>query len=231
MSVNETVIKEDLVDQMRQAGAHFGYSKSRRHPSTGKFVYGIKNKLEIFDLTKTAEALERAKQYLKSLKDEDKTILFVGTKNEAKRLVREAAEGVGEPYVSNRWIGGTLTNWSNIQKRVDKLKDMREKRESGDFSKYTKKEQLMLDREIAKLDETFGGIVTLTKVPDALLIIDPLHEDIAVKEAISMNIPVIALANTDCDLSNIDTPIPGNDANVKSIQFFLSQMTSVYKKR
>jgi small subunit ribosomal protein S2 len=124
-----------------------------------------------------------------------------------------------------------LTNWSNIKKRVEKLKDMREKREAGDFSKYTKKEQLMLDREIAKLDETFGGIVTMTSVPDVLLIIDPLHEDIAVKEAKSMHIPIIALANTDCDLSNIDTPIPGNDANVKSIQFFLNQITSVYKKR
>lgn len=230
MKVKEEKVNNEIVEEMRQAGAHFGYSKSRRHPSTGKYVYGVKNNMEIFDLPKTARTLENAKDFIRDLKEENKTVLFVGTKNEAKRVMRDTAEKLDEPFVVNRWIGGTLTNWPSIKRRVEKLKDMIEKREAGDFSKYTKKEQLLIDREIARLESNFGGIVEMDNLPDALFVIDPLFESIAVKEANHMNIPVIALANTDCDITDIEVPVLGNDSTVKSVSFFVSQITSPYKK-
>lgn len=218
-----------LIEEMRDAGAHFGYAKSRRHPSTGKYVFTVKNNIEVFNLEKTSVAFEKALKFVKELGAENKTILFVGTKNESKRVLKTAAESIEAPYVYNRWIGGTMTNWSEIKKRIQKIKDMKAKKEAGEYEeKYTKKERLLLDRELDSLQDNFGGIVDMEKLPDALFVVDPGHESIAVDEAEQLGIPVVALANNDCKLTNIEYPIPANDSTVKSLGYFINKITKAY---
>ena len=221
--------KEDLVKQMFEVGAQYGYSKSKRHPSTMKYIFGLKNRVEIFDLEKTVEELVKAEEFVSSLAKEGKKILFIGTKNEARNIVKENAESANQPYVINRWIGGTITNFSEIKKRVNRLIELKEKREKNEFSKYTKKEQLLIDREIKRLDEKFGGIISLEKIPDAVFVIDVKKEKIAVQEAIAGNIPIISLSSSDCNLENVNYPIPANDSSVASVKFFVNRITNVIK--
>lgn len=223
-------INEEKLVEMRQAGVHFGYKKARRHPSTGKFIYGIKDGVEIFDLKKSVEALQKAVDFVKKLKADEKTLLFVGTKNEARRIVKDSAISLEAPYVTNRWIGGTLTNWPEVKKRILKLKEMKEKREKGDYAdKYTKKEQLLIDRDIELLEKKFGGIVGMENIPDAMFVVDPGFEEIAVNEAEQLGVPVIAIANNDCDITNVSYPIPANDSAIKSIEYIVGEITKAYK--
>lgn len=213
-----------IVDGMFAAGAHFGYSRSRRHPSAKQFIFGAKNKVEIIDLEKSAEALERAKQFIRELSAAGKQILFVGTKPESRAHVSEGALSAGMPYVSERWIGGLLTNFNEIKKRVSRLEGLTGKRDQGELSVYTKKERLLFDREIKTLERNFGGVVSLSELPKALFIVDPRHEKTAVSEAAQMNIPVIALASTDCDVSVITYPIPANDSASSSVSLFTKEI-------
>jgi len=218
------------IEGMFKAGAHFGYSKARRHPSARPFIFGVKNRVEIFDLEKTTEALENAKKFVKSLGASGGQILFVSGKSEVKEVVTEAASEIGMPYVAGRWIGGTLTNFSEIRKRVDRMEKLKAEKEKGELSKYTKKEQLLLDREMERLSERFQGLVLMKEKPDALFVIDLKKESIAVKESKDKNVPVISLSGSDCDLSLADYPIPANDSALSSIKFFLGEVTSAYKE-
>jgi len=212
------------VDQMFKAGAHFGFSRSRRHPSAKQFVFGVKNRVEIIDLEKTADHLSKAKDAARELSLAGKQILFIGTKPEARAHMLQAAQSAGMPYVSERWIGGLLTNFHEMKKRVARLEDLLGRKEKGELAVYTKKERLMFDREIASLERKFGGVVSLAELPKALFIVDPRHEKTAVNEALQMNIPIIALASTDCNTGNILYPIPGNDATAASISFFTTEI-------
>lgn len=209
-------------------GAHFAHARARRHPSVVGHLFGAKGAVELFDLEKTAESLETAKTFIAKLASEGKTILLVSGKAEACDLLRSTAEKANLPYVAGRWIGGTLTNFPEIKRRVDRLEKLVEEREKGELGKFTKLERLRIDREIEDLERSFGGLKTMARVPDALLVIDPRREHIAVAEARKVKVPVIALLNSDCDASLISYPIPANDASVKSIAFFLGELAAAY---
>ncbi|MBU6390430.1 30S ribosomal protein S2, partial [Patescibacteria group bacterium] len=200
--------KDDAtVRAMFAAGAHFGFARGRRHPTVAPFMFGVKNRVEIFDLEKTAGLLEKTLDYVKTLGREGKMILFVGGKNEARDAIKNAAVSIGMPYVAGRWIGGTLTNFKQIRSRVEKFLDLTEKREKGELTKYTKKEQLLIDREIKNLERFFSGLIPMKELPKALFVIDSRHEKTAVAEARKIGIPVAALLSSDCDLSEVAYPI------------------------
>ena len=154
------------IDRMFAVGAHYGYSKSRRHPSVSSYIFGVKNRVEIINLEKTDDLLVNALEFVKKLGSENKKILFIGSKNEAKNIINEIAESINMPYVTNRWIGGTLTNFSEIKKRINRMEDLSSKSEKGELAdKYTKKEQVMFNREIERLKNNFYGIRSLTEAP------------------------------------------------------------------
>jgi small subunit ribosomal protein S2 len=221
---------QKIIEEMFVAGVHYGYSKSRRHPSTSPYVFGTKNGIDIINIEKTQELLETAKEAISQFVVSGKIILFVGTKPEAQRQILEIALSLNMPYVNERWVGGTLTNFSEIKKRINKLLSLREQKEKGELDKYTKKEFLLINKEIENMTRNFQGLTNITKTPDVIFVIDPKKEHIAVTEAQKMNIPIIALMNTDCDLKKVNYPIVGNDASISSISFFLSKITEIYNK-
>ena len=210
-------------------GAHYGYTRTRRHPTTKPFLYGTKNRTDIIDLEKTAVSLAKASEFLATLGTTGKQILFVGTKPEAAPVVKSAAESLGMPYVEVRWIGGTLTNEKQIKSRVTLLEDMTVKHEKNELVAKTKKEKLLLERKMEKLARRFGGLSTMKGMPGAIIVIDSKEEDIAVTEANKVGIPVISISNTDCDIQKVSYPIIANDANKKTIEFFLNKLVSAYK--
>jgi small subunit ribosomal protein S2 len=229
MTEENKLKNNSILDAMFKAGAHFGYVKSRRNASVASFIFGSKNKTDIIDLEKTAEQLEKSKAFISGIAKTGKQVLFVGGKSEAKSFVKDGAMSIDMPYVSGRWIGGTLTNTVEIKKRVAKFEDLERQKEKGELMKYTKKERVLIDREIANLEEMFLGIVGMKELPKALFIIDPKKENIAVAEAKKMGIPVIALSNTDCDIKGIDYPIVANDSSTTSISFFMNEIVNSYK--
>lgn len=216
---------QEMIDKLFAVGAHFGYSPSRRHPTAARFIFGAKGGVEIIDLEKTAERLEEAKTFLKELAASRRQILFVGGKAEASSALVRAAERAGQPYVAGRFIGGTLTNFKEIQKRLARLGELMETKEKGELAKFTKKERLLIDREIEDLTRMFGGLRGMELLPGALFVVDPKREHIAVTEANALGIPVVALLNTDCDAGVIAHPIPGNDANAAAIAYVLEEAT------
>jgi len=218
-----------VVDALFSAGAHFGFIKSRRHPSTKPFIFGVKNKIEIFDLEKTSGSLATALEFVESLGMKNAKILFVSGKNEAKQAIISIAEGINMPYVAGRFIGGSLTNFPEIRKRVEKLETLTSQKEKGELVKYTKKERLLIDREIDKLREFFFGLSVMKNLPQALFVVDAKKEFIAVKEAKTIGIPVVALCGTDNNLNEVEFPIPGNDSSKASIEFFLQKIADAYK--
>tara|TARA_Y100000310_G_scaffold342466_1_gene445878 strand:- start:6765 stop:7517 length:753 start_codon:yes stop_codon:yes gene_type:complete len=216
--------------ELSAAGVHIGYSRSRRHPSVKQFLFGKKDHVDIFDLVKTQENLSEAVEFVKELSKDGKTILFVGTKPETRDIVKAGAEDINMPYVSDRWIGGLFTNFAEVSKRIKRLLELREEKKDDGFSKYTKKEQGKIHKEMDDLIRKFGGVADITKLPDALIVVDSRHEDIAVTEALCMGIPVIALASSDCDVTKITYPVPGNDASTKSVSYFVDKIVSAYKE-
>lgn len=230
MTETEEKGQNDILDEMFSVGAHFAYSKSRRHSSAKQFIFGAKNNVEIFDLEKTSARLSAALEFVADLAKRRKQILFVGTKNEARRIIVDAAKSLEMPYVANRWVGGTITNFSEIKKRINYFTDLAEKKERGELSKYTKKEQLNFAREIEKFNKLFSGLVPMTELPAALFVIDPKSEYIAVTEARSADIPVVSLSGSDCNMGWSDYPIPANDSAVSSIKFFTDHIVAAYKK-
>lgn len=217
------------IEAMFTAGAHYGYSKTRRHPSMAPFVFTTKNKVDMIDLEKSEATLKAAQEFLKSFAQGDKQVLFVGTKPESKKIVREIAESIDMPFVTERWVGGVITNSPEIKKRITLLGELQDQREKGELEKYTKKERLLIDEKIAKMNKLFSGLVNLRKMPDALLVIDAKKEHIAVTEAQKAHIPVIALMNTDTNLKTVEHAIVGNDASVSSITFYLNALVEAYK--
>jgi small subunit ribosomal protein S2 len=217
---------EKELDTLFTAGAHFGLIRSRRHPSAKAYIFGVKNKIEIFDLEKTHGALEKAKNFIKDQVSTGGLILLVGGKNEARTATQEGALKVGMPYVAGRWLGGTLTNFTEIKKRINKLEDLTSQKEKGELGKYTKKERLLIDREIERLTRSFAGLTPMKSLPKAVFVIDPKREHIAVAEAHKMKVPVIAVASSDCNMREVEYPIPANDASTASIRHFVSEIIS-----
>lgn len=208
-------------DALKKAGLQYGYSRTRRHPSIKPFIEGNANGVDFINLEATKKHLEEAVAYLKVMQQAGKTILFVGVKPEIRQIVKEVALSINSPYISERFIGGTLTNFPQMKKRIEKLHDLLKKKESGELAVYTKKEQLLIQRDIDRLDRDFGGISALTNLPHAIVIVDPRHEIMCVKEAKLLHIPVVALSNTDCTIEGIQYPIVGNDGSVPAVRFVL----------
>lgn len=227
--MTKTAENKGLITEMFAAGAHFGYSRSRRHPSVKPFIFGVKNGIEIMDLEKTSVELEKAKEFIKTLAKGGKQILFVGTKNEVKKILEDGATSIDMPFVAERWVGGVLTNFPEIKKRVALLEELRDKKEKGELAIYTKKERSLIDKDIERLERNFSGIVSMKAAPAAMFVIDPRKEAIAVKEAQYLGIPIVALASSDCNIKEIDFAIPGNDSAVSSVSFFVGQIIQAFK--
>lgn len=228
--MTKTAENHGLITDMFAAGAHFGYSRSRRHPSAKPFIFGTKNGIEIMDLEKTSIELENAKEFIKTLAKGGKQILFVGTKSESKKAVLDGAIAIDMPFVVERWVGGVLTNFTEIKKRIALLEDLRSKKEKGELAMYTKKERSLIDKDVERLERNFAGIVSMKNIPAAMFVIDPRKESIAVKEAQHLGIPVVALASSDCNLKEVDFAIPGNDSSVSSVNFFVAQIVAAFKE-
>lgn len=218
------------IKKLYDAGAHFALPRTRRHPSSVPFIFSTKDRTDIFDLEETNRRLELAYEFVRELGRAGKSLLLVGGKNEVILPVKQAATRIAQPFVAGRWIGGTLTNFKIIRKRIDRLEKLTAEREAGELAKYTKKERLMIDREIDELLARFGGIVSLKELPGALFVVDTRHENTAVREANQMKIPVIGLASSDCDFSLIKFPIPANDTSVKSVRAVTEGIADAYQE-
>ncbi len=225
-----TASKGSKIDELFKAGAHFGFLKSRRHPSSKPFLFGVKNNVDIFDLEKTELELNKVLAFIEEQGREGNLMLFVGGKSEARASVENAGSTLNMPFVAGRWIGGTLTNFSEIKKRVAKLEQLQTEKEKGELAKYTKKERLLIDRDIAKLTIFFSGLSLMKALPKLVIVVDPKKESIAVLEAKKMKIPVVAIAGADCNLYDVDYAIPANDASQKSISYILGEIVEAYKK-
>ena len=210
------------------AGAHFGYVRARRHPSASSYLFGTKDRTDIFDLEETTKRLDGAIAFASSCAASGKHLLFVGGKHEAAAIVKEAADRIGAPYVAGRWIGGTLTNFKNIRKRIERLEKLMSERASGELEKYTKRERLMIDREITELLGRFGGLVKMAELPGALFVVDTRHEHTAVQEANQLGIPVIGLSSSDCDFSLVQYPVPANDTSIRSVTLITNAIAESY---
>ncbi len=217
------------IQDMFEVGAHYGYSRTRRHPTTKQYIYGSKNRTDIIDLEKTEAQLAKVEELLKSIAATGRQVIFVGTKPELRDLVKITAESMNMPYVDERWIGGTLTNWKQIKSRVTTLDDLSGKSEEGTLTYSTKKEKLLIERKIEKLNRRFGGLSSLKGIPAAVIVIDAREEVNAVTESRMMGVPVIAIANTDNDVSTLDYPVMANDNSRKSVDFFLKQFATALK--
>lgn len=214
------VTMKDLLE----CGVHFGHQTRRWNPKMKKYIFGVRKNIYIIDLQKTLRYFRNTYQVVVDAAAEGKTIMFVGTKKQARNAIREAAESCGMPYVDNRWLGGMLTNFNTIQKSIRKLNIIEEMQESGQADLLTKKEALMMNRQKEKLNAYLGGIRNMKELPDMMFVIDAVKEHIAVQEARNLNIPVIAPLDTNCDPDVIDFPIPGNDDAIRSIQLFCKEM-------
>jgi len=221
----------NLIERLFSAGSHFGFTKSRRHPTVRPYLCGNKQGTDIFDLEKTSKLLVEAKEILLQAGKAGKTVWFVGTKDEISSIVKDHAEDAEMPFVTNRWIGGTFTNFSEIKKRLARLNELNEQGESGELErKYTKKERVMIGRELAKLNFNFGGIMKIEKLPQLMIVVDPRHNKIAVEEANEIGIPVIGISSSDTNLNKITHPVLANDALQSSVTLVLDELTNSFKE-
>lgn len=227
-----TVVKDTAeMKRLFDTGAHFAQVKARRHPSMKPFLVGMKGRQEIIDLEKTSHQIDAAKQAMATLAKEGKTVLFVGGKVEVSALVKKAAMDIAAPYVATRWLGGTISNWVEIKKRVDRLVELSDSGATGAMNKqHTKLELVKMDREKKRLEERLDGITTLAKRPDALLVVDTKHEKYAVKEANEAGIPIIAIMSSDCNLKEVAYPIVANDASRDTVRLVLADLVEAFKK-
>lgn len=210
--------------QLLEAGVHFGHQTRRWNPKMAKYIFTERNGIYIIDLQKTVRKIDEAYAFIRSVAEEGKSVLFVGTKKQAQESVREQAEKAGMFYVNERWLGGMMTNFGTIRKSINRLKELEGMEEDGTFEVLTKKEVQMLRREKDKLEKALGGIKEMNKLPGALFVIDPRKEHIAVAEARKLNIPVVAIVDTNCDPDEIDYVIPGNDDAIRAVKLLTGCM-------
>jgi len=214
--------KIPTIEEMLKAGMHFGHRTSKWHPNMEPFIFGARNGIHIIDLVKSRKMLEGALEFMQKFAQEGKAILFVGTKMQVKKPLKIMAEEVGMPYVSEKWLGGCLTNFSIIKKLIKKYKDLTADKNTGKLEKYTKKERLEIDREIKKLEMKVGGMTEMNRLPDAMFVWDIKTEKTAVAEAKKKNIPIIAVCDTNTNPKDINYVIPSNDDATKTIKLVLS---------
>ncbi|OGC70420.1 30S ribosomal protein S2 [candidate division WWE3 bacterium RIFOXYC1_FULL_39_7] len=218
------------IEEMFEAGVHIGHQARRWHPKMEKYIFTVEKKIHIINLEQTEKLLENACEFLYKTASEGGQIIFVGTKRQASATVKAEAERCGALFVTERWLGGTITNFRVIKKSIDKLLTNLKKRESGEFQVYTKKERLMIDREIDNLQRFIGGIASLRGRPDAMFVVDPRKEKTAVREAKRFKIPVIALIDTNSDPTDVDYPLPGNDDAIRSISVMVGAVSNAIEE-
>ena len=210
--------------QLLEAGVHFGHQTRRWNPKMAPYIFTERNGIYIIDLQKTVKKVDEAYDFLRSVAEEGKSILFVGTKKQAQEAVKEEALKSGMFYVNERWLGGMMTNFATIRKSINRLKELEAMEEDGTFEVLSKKEVLALKREQEKLEKSLGGIKDMEELPGALFIVDPRKERIAVAEAKKLNIPIVAIVDTNCDPDEIDYVIPGNDDAIRAVKLIVSKM-------
>ncbi|TMW73234.1 30S ribosomal protein S2 [Alteribacter natronophilus] len=210
--------------QLLEAGVHFGHQTRRWNPKMDRYIFTERNGIYIIDLQKTVKKVEEAYKYVRDIAADGGKVLFVGTKKQAQDSVREEAERAGQYFINQRWLGGTLTNFETIQKRIKRLKDIERMQEDGTFDVLPKKEVVLLMKEMDRLEKFLGGIKDMNTLPDALFVIDPRKERIAIAEARKLNIPVVAIVDTNCDPDEVDIVIPGNDDAIRAVRLLTSKM-------
>jgi len=225
----KSIISEKMAQKMFEAGVHFGHKKSNWNPKMTPYIYGLRNNIYIIDLEKTAEELAKALEFMKKIKENKGKILFVETRSQSQLLAEQTAKNCNMPYIISRWIGGLLTNFRTIRKRVEYFMDLEKKKSDGELKKYTKKEQQDFDEEIEKLKKKFEGIKNLDKLPDAVFVLSVKTQMTAIKEAKKKNIAVVGLVDTDSDPTLIDYPIPSNDESTSALKFILEQVEESLK--
>ena len=212
--------------QLLEAGVHFGHQTRRWDPRMAEYIFQARNGIHIIDLQKTSKKLDEAYSFIKEQAEEGKTILFVGTKKQAQECVKEAAEKCGMYYVDQRWLGGMLTNFGTIQKRIQRLKDLEAMQEDGTFEVLPKKEVIILKKEMEKLEKNLGGIKDMKEMPGVMFIVDPKKERIAILEARKLNIPIVGLIDTNCNPEDVDYVIPGNDDAIRAVKLVTDVMAN-----
>jgi small subunit ribosomal protein S2 len=221
---------EKKVEELFKLGAHLGHRKNRVHPKAKKYIYKIENQASIIDLTQTVSLLEKAKEYVQKLKKDKKSILFVGTKRSAANIIKELGEKYGFYYITNKWPPGFLTNFEMFLKNnIKKMNKMREEKEKGEWQKFVKHEQLKLQKELKKIEKVYQGVSTMEKLPDVLFIVDIKKEKNALTEAKKINIPVIAIVDTNVNPDLVEYPIPANDDSAETISYIIKEIADSYK--
>lgn len=226
---NQSEIKIELKDLL-EAGCHFGHQAQRWHPKMSPYLYGVRQGVHVFDLAKTKEGLEKALEFIKETTANGGKVIFVGTKRQAQGIIKEEAQKAKMPFITERWLGGLITNWENIKKSIDKLKELKAQKETGELKRYTKKENLLIDREIARLQRFFGGLVDLEELPAALFVVDVKKEKAAVREAAKKKIKVVAIVDSNSDPDLVDLVIPANDDAVGSIKLIVETIGRAAKE-
>lgn len=218
--------------QMMESGVHFGHQTRRWNPKMSPYIYTARNGVHIIDLVQTAQLMEEAYTYMRSQAEAGKKFLFVGTKRQAAGIIAQEAARCGAQYINQRWLGGMLTNWSTIKTRVDRLKELERREESGALDLLPKKEAAMLRREMTKLQKYLGGIKNMRKVPDVVIIVDQRREYNAVQECQKLGIPIVSMLDTNCDPDVVDIPIPANDDAIRSIKLIVGKLAdAIYEGR
>ena len=210
--------------ELLDAGVHFGHQSSRWNPKMFPYIYAEQKGIHVIDLVQTARLLTNAYEYVKKASQQKKSFLFVGTKRQASSIIAEEAKKCGAHYINNRWLGGLLTNWSTVQKRVNYLNELAKREEAGEIDRLPKKEAALLRREYNKLNQNLGGIREMTQIPDVVVIVDPKREYTALLECRKLNIPVISILDTNCDPNLINIPIPANDDAARSVRLIMSSL-------
>jgi small subunit ribosomal protein S2 len=218
--------------QLLESGVHFGHQTRRWNPKMSPYIYTARNGVHIIDLVQTAQLMEDAYGYLRNASEQGKKVLFVGTKRQAAGIIAQEALRCGSYYVNQRWLGGMLTNWATIKTRVDRLKELERRQETGALDLLPKKEAAVLRRELEKLQKYLGGIKTMRKIPDIVVLVDQRREYNAVQECQKLNIPIVSLLDTNCDPDTVDIPIPANDDAIRSIKLIVGRLAdAIYEGR
>ena len=212
--------------QLLEAGVHFGHQTRRWDPKMAEYIFQARNGIHIIDLQKTSKKLDEAYAFMREQAEEGKTFLFVGTKKQAQECMKEAAEKSGMYYVNQRWLGGMLTNFDTIRRRVERLKDLERMQEDGTFEVLPKKEVILLKKEMEKLEKNLGGIKDMEEIPGVMFVVDPKKEHIAILEARKLGIPVVGLIDTNCNPEDLDYPIPGNDDAIRAVKLIADTMAN-----
>jgi len=217
-------VSSELVKQLVESGVHFGHRSSRWNPKMRPYIYARRNLIHIIDVRETIRGLLRAKKYLTDVASRGSLILFVGTKRQARETIEKSAMSCGMPFVADRWLGGTLTNFRTIRNRLGRLEELEKIREGEEINAYSKKMQSTLNRQYRKIYHNLNGIRTMSRLPECLVVVDPKKEKNAIKEARKLGIATVALIDTDCDPDSVDLPIPGNDDSMRSIELITNML-------